>query len=162
MKILAPLLLILTVAACSNKHSDIYVHNHQIYTTQKVSEFEVEHYTRSGNFNFLVINDEETMNDQERSQAIESLCSKYSIQCQKLNINKSLNVSAQAVVKTHKAFAGQKYFVFSPSPEVTAKYAGTLSMVGEKREDFAITSMMKSLGIEANTELTQKLIQLKK
>lgn len=160
------------IAGCSDKHSSIYIYDNQVYTTNEVSDFDVDHYSRRANTNFLILNDSESMKNKKRNLGIYELCKKYGLNCEKLEIAPSLKSSANKVLDAHKKFAGQKYFVFSPSPELTAKYIAPLILLNpkkgrpdiygiEKNLAYQVEGMMKDLGIEANSNLREKIMSLK-
>jgi|GEM_PF-3465087 len=160
MKFHALFLMFLTLS-CSDQHSHIYIHNKQIYATSEVSEFDVDHYSQRANSNFLILNDSESIKDDVRKTKLENLCKSYQLTCQRLNLSKSLETSSAKIIETHNDFAGRKYFVFSPSAEVTAQYTGTLLLKKEGKQTFVVDAMLKSLGVDGNQALREKIMKLK-
>ncbi len=151
------------LCACdTNVHPSIYVYKSQAYTSNEVAEFEVDHYKTFGNSNFLVIEDEKSLQDQERRQAIDELCIEYQVTCSKLDMSQRDDQTLVNIVKAYQKYGDQKFFVFSPSRETSARFAGTVNRLLHKGNEKSIDVILKSNGIEDAKPLRDYLLGLKK
>ncbi|MEM7646422.1 MAG: hypothetical protein AAF203_05900 [Pseudomonadota bacterium] len=153
---------LLFLAACESHHPEIYVYNDEVYTSNEVSDFEVEHYIAFGNTNFLVLNDEESLKDKERQKEIDALCLKYRVTCQKVDMSGKLLDKSQEILKSYQAFGGQKYFLFSPSTEARTRYVGVVNIMAHSGSATTIDTILKRNGLDDNTELRKELLTVKR
>ncbi len=157
------IILLLFLSACdTNVHPSIYVYKSQVYTSNEVAEFEVDHYKTFGNSNFLVIDDENSAKDLERKQAIDELCQEYQVTCSKLDMSQKNDQTLFDIVKAYQKYGDQKFFVFSPSRETTARFAGTVNRLLHRGNEKSIDVILKSNGIEDAQPLKDYLMGLKK
>lgn len=162
MKYLLPILFVFSLNACTETHPDVYIYNSQAYTSTAVSDFEVDHFKRFGNKNFLVINDEESKKDKARQKEIDGLCHKYQLNCHKLDLSESNEANDSKIVNSYKLFNGEKFFVFSPNKHTTARFAGTVDVLENNGSEKSVLYILKNLGISDSDPIKDELLGLNK
>ncbi len=162
MKYFLMILFVFSLTSCSDTHPDVYIYKSQAYTSTSVSDFEVDHFKRFGNKNFLVINDKESKKDKERQKEIDGLCHKYQLNCHKLDMSEQNSRTDSKIVEAYKLFNGEKFFVFSPSKITTARFAGTVDILENNGGEKSILYILKNLGISDSDPVKEELLALKK
>ncbi len=140
-------------------HPEIYVYKSQAYTTSEVSDFEVDHYQTFGNRNFLILENEESKNDGERSKSISDLCKKYALNCRKVDVSGTDQAAVKRITQSFTYYGTQKFFVFSPDAVTTAKYAGVLNKVLHRGNSDTIDAIFKLNGVK-DEDLKSYLLNL--
>ncbi len=149
------------IFACTSAHPDTYIYESQVYTSTEVSDFEVQHYQKYGNDNFLVLDDKESLQDTSRQRSIKTVCAKYFVTCKSVDLTKEEPQRSELIAAAYSQFEGKKFFVFSPNAEATAMFVGTINVLLHKGDKASIEGIFKELRLNEHSALQEEILELK-
>ena len=170
MKVLLSIAILMLIVSCSARHDEVYSYEAKAYTTKstskayttdRVSAFEFRHYKYFGNTNILILEDLESLKDQERKKDLEELCTDLEMNCKTFDLSKLDEVSAQKAIDYFNSFESENFFVVSPNKALTGKFVATVNLLDHEGSEDTVKEIFTTIGIEEPEALIEQVLKLK-
>ncbi|MEC9283589.1 MAG: hypothetical protein VX642_12800 [Bdellovibrionota bacterium] len=158
--------LVFLTISCSKFHEGIYIYKDSAYTTQNVSDFEMQHFTNYSKSDkvLIVSTEQKTIENAEGEsvdfkEAAEELCERKKLKCDYFDLKEWNAKSISEIQAKVFQFKNIKFMVIGGSPEAVALAVGTYSKMHHQPSDEDLKTILHDLGIqgEAQEKTMEKL-----